>query len=339
MKQIKLKLRKLKQRKLKQKKLKKRKPNFNYKLILLILLIIVIVIFYIFYPDFFNFKRLADFNILNFSSMSSKNITICLCVIAKRENLYAKEYVNHYKKLGYQHIYIYDNNDVDGEKFEDVIQDEINSGFVTIINIRGLEKGQCYAYKDCYEKYNRLYNWMSFFDFDEFLAIKENNIQNFLTSSRYKECVTIKINFLFYSDNELLYYDKRPLEERFTNALYKHHSNVWLKVTVRGGLKTNYWSVKCSPHTSGSNYPACNSAGKKIPYWTGYARPNFTYAAMKHYYTKSTEEYLIKSSRGSATNKVSWNKRRKKFKYNLYFYYNKKTKEKEKLLKRLFNMT
>ena len=69
-----------------------------------------------------------------------------MCVIAKNENLYAKEYVNHYKKLGYDHIYIYDNNQLNGEKFEDVIQDEIDSGFVTIINIRGMSKGQCYAY-------------------------------------------------------------------------------------------------------------------------------------------------------------------------------------------------
>ena len=105
-----------------------------------------------------------------------------------------------------------------------------------------MSKGQCYAYKDCYEKYNKLYDWMSFFDFDEFLTIKqENTIQKFLSSPRYEQCVTVKINFLFYSDNGLLYYDNRTLQERFTKALYHHPSNRWLKVTVRGGLKTNYW--------------------------------------------------------------------------------------------------
>ena len=48
-------------------------------------------------------------------------------------------------------------------------------------------------------------------DMDEFLEIKEKNIQDFLSSKRYGHCISIKINFLFYSDNELLYYDKRPL--------------------------------------------------------------------------------------------------------------------------------
>ena len=102
----------------------------------------------------------------------------------KKKFLYAREYVNLYKKLGYSHIYIYDNNDINEEKFEDVIQDEIDWGFVTIINIRGKIKGQCYAYNDCYEKYNKLYDWLSFFDFDEFLSLKEKNIQKFLTSKR-----------------------------------------------------------------------------------------------------------------------------------------------------------
>ena len=32
----------------------------------------------------------------------------------------------------YNHIYIYDNNDVNGERFEDVLDDEIKSNFVTI---------------------------------------------------------------------------------------------------------------------------------------------------------------------------------------------------------------
>ena len=116
-----------------------------------ILVIITLILIYENNSGILSFKGILKF--LNISS----NLSVGLCVIAKKENLYAKEYVNHYKKLGYEHIYIYDNNDSNDEKFEDVIKDEINSGFVTIINIRGMSKGQCYAYNDCYEKYNKLY--------------------------------------------------------------------------------------------------------------------------------------------------------------------------------------
>ena len=53
------------------------------------------------------------------------NLKICLCVIAKNENLYAREFVEHYKKIGYNNIFLYDNNEKNGEHFEDVINDYI----------------------------------------------------------------------------------------------------------------------------------------------------------------------------------------------------------------------
>ena len=303
------------------KKNKLRLNNIVIKTIIIIILLILLYILIFYIVKYIKGKR------------------VCLCAVGKKENLYAKEFINHYKKLGYNHIYIYDNNEINGERFEDVLQDEIKSNFVSIINYRGIRNIQCRAYKDCYEKNNKNYDWLSFFDFDEFLDIKAKNIQEFLNNKRYEKCQNVKINFLFYSDNELLYYDKRPLQERFTHALYGHGNNYFIKSTVRGGLKTNYWSVKCCIHTSQMPIYACNSAGQKISHGVMGYRPIYKYAKLKHYYTKSTEEYLIKSSRGSASANVGWNLRRKKFKFGLYFVYNKKTKEKVELLKKLFNMT
>ena len=103
-----------------QKKLtNKKKKNIYYKIILILLLLIIIILFKILFPKMFTLKWFSHiFPSYFINRKSSPNISICLCVIAKMENLYAKEYVNHYKKLGYKHIYIYDNNDLDGEKFE-----------------------------------------------------------------------------------------------------------------------------------------------------------------------------------------------------------------------------
>jgi len=266
---------------------------------------------------------------------------ICLCAVGKKENLYAKEYVNYYKQLGYSHIYIYDNNDIDDEKFEDVLKEEINSNFVSIINYRGKIGKQCRIYEDCYEKNNKNYDWLSFFDFDEFLDIKPyaKTIQEFLTNKRYEKCITIKINFLFYSDNELLYYDNRTLQKRFTTPLTGHKNNYVIKTTVRGGLYPNYWSVRCGIHTSSFKCYSCNSDGKEVDYKAGVVWSTFKYARLKHYYSKSTEEYANKCKRGSASEAVRWDEGRKKYKFNQYFLYNNRTKEKEELLKKVLNMT
>ena len=85
--------------------------------------------------------------------------------------MYVNEFVEHYKTIGYNKIFIYDNNDVNGEKFEDVIQKEIDEGFVSIINYRGYKGSQLKLYKNCYKNNNLFYDWLSFFDMDEFLEL------------------------------------------------------------------------------------------------------------------------------------------------------------------------
>ena len=280
--------------------------------------------------------------------ITQKKMKLCICTIGKKENLYVKEYANYYKKLGYNHIFIYDNNEENDEKFEEVLQEEINSNFVTIINLRGERERyhgggpQCYAFQDCYEKNKNDYDWLSFFDLDEFLEIspKFKNIQEYFGNKMFDKCVNIKINFLFYGDNELLYYDPRPLQERFTKPLYDHGNNDVIKSTIRGGLNYNYWEKGCTPHTSViTNATSCTSYGKIIEYKAGSYPKNFTYAALKHYYSKTVEEYAVKSKRGDAFSFVKWDENRKRYKINNYFKYNKRTEEKENLFKKLFNLT
>ena len=280
---------------------------------------------------------------------NKSDLKVCLCVMGKEENRYAKEYINHYKNLGYNHIFLYDNNELKGEKFEDVLKEEIHEGFVSIINYRGKKgkKGkmgsvQLEIYYDCYEKNNKYYDWLSFYDFDEFLELKPNNltIQKFLSNERYKKCQTIKINFLYYSDNELLYYDDRPVQERFTTPLYHHPNNKVIKSTVRGRLRKNYWKKSRCSHTSSMKYTSCNSEGKIMNYYSLVSKPvNFKYALLKHYYTKSVEEYCYKTKRGEAFYPdIIYNERRKKGKMRRYFYFNKKTDAKIKLFKKLFSL-
>ena len=256
---------------------------------------------------------------------------------------------NHYKNLGYNHIFLYDNNNINGEKFEDVLEDEIIKGFITIINYRG-RKGkpnkiggiQLEIYYDCYEKNNKDFDWLSFFDFDEFLELRPENqsIQTFLSNKRYDKCQNIKINFLYYSDNELLYYDNRSVQERFVSPLYNHPFNNIVKSTVRGGLKENYWKRSLCAHTSLMKYISCNSLGNIISHSSFRIRPfNHKFAFLKHYYTKTVQEYCQKTKRGEAFYpNIKFNIYRKKKRIDRFFQYNIKTKEKVELFKKIFRI-
>ena len=43
--------------------------------------------------------------------------------IVKEENLYLKDFINHYKSLECNNFYIYVNNDINDERWEDVMYD------------------------------------------------------------------------------------------------------------------------------------------------------------------------------------------------------------------------
>ena len=243
---------------------RKIKKSFNIFIKLNSKIAIIIILFLLFICKI-KYKNIS-------SKMSSeikyKNISstkVGLCIICKEENLYIKEFIDHYKNLGYNHIFIYDNNDINGEKLEDVIQKEIDEGFISIINYRGdRDKPLFRAYIDCYKKNNKNYNWLSFFDIDEFLEIKPKGIkiQEFLNNERYNNCQNIKFNWVLYSDDDKLYYENKPVQDRFKTALYDNILNNHIKSTVRGNLSTNYWIRASNPHTGKNNYNCCSSSGK-----------------------------------------------------------------------------
>ena len=73
-----------------------------------------------------------------------------LCGIGKLENRYIREWVEYHFDIGLTNIVLYDNNDIDGEHFEDVIGDYIKSGYVILKNWRGIKLAQIPAYNSCY---------------------------------------------------------------------------------------------------------------------------------------------------------------------------------------------
>lgn len=76
---------------------------------------------------------------------------IALCCIGRRENRYAREFVEHYQRLGFDKIYLCDNNRDGEEYFEDVLSPFIESGFVEILDYRNRSGVQRDAYEDVYK--------------------------------------------------------------------------------------------------------------------------------------------------------------------------------------------
>ena len=147
---------------------------------------------------------------------------VALCAIGRLENNYIREWVEHYKMLGFDNIILYDNN-YDGEDhFEDVISDYIDSGFVILKDVRN-EKGliQVKSYNECYHTYSNDYDWISFFDIDEFLTLNEKfkSIKDYLSCKELNNFNCIRINWIIYDDNNLINVKNNDYSiKRFENA-------------------------------------------------------------------------------------------------------------------------
>lgn len=277
----------------------------------------------------------------------NKNNKVALCCIAKCENDYINEFINYYKQLGVDKIFIYDNNDFEGEDLPKKIKSEIDLGFCEVIDYRGKKKCQLEAYQECYDKYKNEFGWFLFFDCDEYLTLKKHKfIKEYLSQKQFKKFQIIHINWMVYGDNDLLFNDGRGVLERFRHPIYPYDfvkddypENNLTKSIIRGGLKEINWVH--NPHTPYSDKMinrCCNSVGKECnPNYT-LVPFDFTIAYIRHYCTKTISEWiLIKQKRGypdQYDNEIG-----SKLDIDVFFKYNRWTEEKQEIVNKYKNKT
>ena len=228
------------------------------------------------------------------------NTKICICTLVKQENLYIREYLDHYKKYGINKIYLYDNNDIDGEKIEDVISDYIKSGFVETVNWRGQLKAIFNILNDCYKKHKEEYDWVMLSEIDEYIHLYNNytKVSTFLNEPKFKNCEVVHLNLVCHTDNEKLNYENKPLKERFPKIVpssMKGGKTLEIKPILRGHLNNTY--INCL-HRGNIGAKDCDGFGQAHKFTAIYTlEPDTTYYYYDHYYSKSTEEFIKKVKR------------------------------------------
>ena len=269
-----------------------------------------------------------------------------LCGIAKLENNYIREWVEYHKNKGFTNIVLYDNNDVDGETFDSVIGDYIRSGYVILKNWRGRELAQIPSYNSCYNEFKNQYDWIAYWDIDEFIVFeKEKTIDEFLSKDVFKNQQNIRICWKQYTDNGLVKANGNYSIKRFTEVFDKsfclknkipianyYNSNTQCK----GILRTDIEKVNItSPHVHSVTKDVVDATGKpckdgikigNAPIWKG--------AWLNHYRFRTIEEFIKQKMvrlwptgyKGGGSGYINT---------NLFFQYNKKTAEKTELANRL----
>jgi hypothetical protein len=262
---------------------------------------------------------------------------VALCCVGKMENRYAREFVAYYKSLNIDRIFIYDNNDPDGEYFEEVLQDYIDEGFVVIKDgWRG--KGpfiQMKVYHDCYVTHRGEYDWMCYFDFDEFLTLKlHTTIQEYLADEAFRDNVDcVCINWMIYGDNGYILDDGRGVLERFKTPcpldIKKQYERIVENDHIKSIVNCNTttpisWVGSANPHIPViHNGVIVNNCGVRQG-MTPFMKYNHQVAYIKHFVTKTIDEYInYKKKRGHLEQPDD-----RLLTLNAFFKINEKTQEK-----------
>ena len=248
-----------------------------------------------------------------------------LVAIGRRENQYAREWVSHHLALGFDHIYIYDNNHDGEDRFEDVLGDFVAENHVTIIDYRNREKAQRSAYNDAYQRLSAEYDWIAFFDFDEFLCLS-SDLSAFLES--IPACYhAVMIPWLMMTDSGWVHNDVRPLMQRFTESTTRgeQQGKCIIRTGIPGARFTKSVHVPYTPELR-----CCNPKGE--PTAQHRLQPRDTSVAyLKHFSTKTIEEWLTnKWQKGAAG--CSYEKFQRQY-ADYFFTINERTPEKEQFIK------
>lgn len=260
--------------------------------------------------------------------------TAIIC-IARNENLYIREWVEHHLRLGFDKIIVCDNGF--GNEESPIVALKGLERFVEVLDWRNMPHPQVKAYEDTYGRFSNQFDWFAFFDIDEFLLLeKDRTVGEFL--GRFpKDCKLVSVNWEIMTDNGLLKYDGKPVMERFTEPMakdkcvaYNFPENRHVKVFVKGGL--GKISFPGNIHTINIREGSYHSNLRRETS-SPFHNIDYTYAKLRHFVTKTIEEWCtIRVPRGRADAGRPMDTAK-------FFKYNDKTQGKVKIFQKFFPNT
>ena len=220
---------------------------------------------------------------------------------AKNENDYIVEWVQHYLQLGFDKIILCDNNEPGDKSLSETLRRYIENGFVEVFDCSMLDSFQVQFYSAFCTEGN--YSWCGYFDCDEFLEIPSYfSIKHYL-STREDENV-ISFHWMVYGSNDALQKEEGTLFERFkypVSPISIFTENCFVKSVVKGRetFRKGCWfngshipmTTPMYTHNVGGHFHTNSDMHCYFP-------PKYKDGYIRHYYTKSFDEWARKSKRG-----------------------------------------
>lgn len=216
-------------------------------------------------------------------------MTCCLLAVARDEEKFIDEWVQHNLNLGFDHIYICDNNDSSNPLIY------INNK-VTVLPFHGIDfqkngtdTTQCSIYNNVLSLIYDKYDYCGICDIDEFFHFKDcKNVSEFIQKHIIDEgCNCAELMWEVYDDNDLIYGPNKSVQETYTRV-QSIMGFRWLKNQCSWAKPIFKLCPGISVWTHWPLHKSMTSIGGLITH-----RMPTELAICKHYRTKCLEEYMF----------------------------------------------
>lgn len=221
---------------------------------------------------------------------------IALVCIAKNEDFYIDEWIKYHTKLGFDYIYVYQNNwryKGDKSQFDNVHWIEFDG------NAKQLE-----AYKNFLIHQSSNYDWVAFFDVDEYLVIDGfPPLSNWL--KKYSNYYAVGVNWRIFGDSGITEVTNYSCINRFIKAENKLDQHIKSILNCKKCRESNIIDKIefCDPHSFrkslNSDFTVSTDISRFIngPFNRNYLAKD----QLNHYYSKTLSEFVnVKLNRGFA---------------------------------------
>ncbi len=236
------------------------------------------------------------------------DLKVAICAIIRDENLYLEEWLNHYRKLGVDYFFIYDNDSsIPVSNF--LFENQIASQDIQVIKWSDHERSsQQRAYLACCQA-NQSFDYIGFFDLDEFYYSKTMKIKKDLIylHRKYGEFSGFAIYWRMYGSKNPFFQTRRGINE----YQYYFESDV-----IKSFLNPKDVIIFPDPHKAIINGSYFDERGKTIIKPSGLHSSKMCW--IKHTWTRSIVEFEEKIKRGSGDKVI------RKYSTEDFYNYNKK---------------
>ena len=232
-----------------------------------------------------------------------KHYLSIVCIV-KNEAQYISEWIAYYKIMGVDHIYLFNNGSEDN--LEEVVNEYIQSGYVTLMDFKGAQ-AQLPLYRLTSKVLRGISRWVAFIDADEFVLPTEGTFKEYMQT---QECYSgIGINWVVYGTGGHVEKPEGLVTENYL-LTFEDRDNL-MNLRIKSVVNPKEVYDISSPHfcVMKNRKYVVDEDGEEITakwmYISG-SGPAFTgknkvkKIRINHYWTKSEQELREKVNRGYA---------------------------------------